>query len=377
MPPSTEEVDRVSGEVIETSPPEPGALLSPAARAEIDQQIATAKKYPRSLTKFKKNALALATLTEDTAASCIYALPRGGKPIEGPSVRLAEIVASSWGNFRVDSRIIDTDEKFITAEAAAWDLENNIAIRVQVRRRITDKHGKKYNDDMIGVTGNAAISIALRNAIFKVIPHALTQEIYGQAREVAIGNASTLAGNRAKMMEYFGKMGAPADRVLAAIGRAGIEDVTLDDLAILRGFASAIKSGETTVDQAFPDPKAQQQQAPKGAAGIADEVQRQAAEIAAKGGAGATDVEARRETIRQQAEQLKSGGAPDECSTQNPGCSQDLSDYSTGPDGKRRCANHAQPASGAATTSTEGKDASGSLPGMEPGTSSKPTRQRR
>src|SRR5678816_4803120 len=97
-----------------------------------------------------------------------YSLPRGGRNIVGPSVRFAEVVASSWGNIRSGARIIDIDDKFITAQGQCFDLEKNICVQVEVKRRITKKDGKRYDDDMIGVTGNAACSISLRNAVFKV-----------------------------------------------------------------------------------------------------------------------------------------------------------------------------------------------------------------
>src|SRR5262245_11187920 len=141
-------------------------------RSEIDIQIATARKYPRSLLKFKNDAEAMACLDEETASSCFYALKRAEKPIEGPSVRLAEIVASAWGNLRSGARIIAEDEKFVVAQGACHDLEKNVAFQVEVRRRITDKNGRRYSDDMITTTCNAACSIALRNAIFKAIPGA-------------------------------------------------------------------------------------------------------------------------------------------------------------------------------------------------------------
>ena len=68
--------------------------LSLITKAEIDVQISTAKAFPRSLTMFIQKATSMATLTEEIAASCSYALPRGGKNLEGPSVRLAEIVCA-------------------------------------------------------------------------------------------------------------------------------------------------------------------------------------------------------------------------------------------------------------------------------------------
>lgn len=230
------------------------SVMDITARAEIDTQIATAKRYPRSIKRFHAAAIEMATLSEDVAASCFYSLPRGGKAIEGPSARLAEIVASAWTNLHAETRIVHEDDRFITARAVVWDVESNVRIAFEVRRRITDKKGNTYNDDMIGVTANAASSIAFRNAVFKVVPSAFTQDIYRAAREVAIGNAETLGARRAKMMDYFAKMGVQADRVCALLEIAGVEDIKLDHLAKLRGLATAIKDGDTTVDDAFPDP---------------------------------------------------------------------------------------------------------------------------
>jgi hypothetical protein len=250
---AAEMIDNESGEIISNI--DNGNALAALNKSEIDQQIATAHRFPRSVSQFQKDAMQLATLDEETAESMFYAMPRGGKTIEGPSVRLAEVVASSWGNLRSGARIIGIDEKFVTAQGFCFDLEKNVANSVEVKRRITNKKGDRFNDDMITVTSNAACSIALREAIFKVVPRALFKSIYQAARETAIGNAQTLASRRANVMDYFGKMGATPDRVLAAIERAAIEDITLDDLAKLKGIATSIKEGDLSVDNAFPDPK--------------------------------------------------------------------------------------------------------------------------
>jgi len=242
----------VDPDVIEVdSGPALGGALEAQTRGEVDIQITTAKRYPRSVATFVKQATEMATLNEETAEACFYALPRDGKTIEGPSARLAEIVASAWGHMRVEARIVEETERFVTARGMAWDLQNNVAIAFEVRRRITDRKGRRYADDMVGVTGNAASSIALRNAVFKVVPSAFWRPIYLKCREVAVGNAETLANRRAKMLEYFQKLGAPADRVFALLGVPGIEDITLTHLATLKGLATAIKEGETTVDEAF------------------------------------------------------------------------------------------------------------------------------
>lgn len=141
------------------------SMVAMLNKSEIDQQIATAKQYPRSIKRFHTEALQMVTLNERVAESCIYALPRDGKTIEGASARFAEIVASAWGNCRAGARVVSDQGDFVTAQGVFHDLERNVAITYEVQRRITDKRGNRYKPDMIGVTANAACSIALRNAI--------------------------------------------------------------------------------------------------------------------------------------------------------------------------------------------------------------------
>jgi hypothetical protein len=226
--------------------------LEAQTRGEVDIQIKTAKAYPRSIKGFVDGVREMALLNKDTAAACFYALPRGGKTILGPSARLAEICASAWGHMRVQARIADQDDRFITARGEAWDVQNNVAIGFEVRRRITDSGGRTYTDDMIVVTGNAASSIALRNAIFKVIPSAFWRPIYEECRATAVGNAQTLATKRADLLGRLQKMGVEATRVYQRLGVKGIEDITLEHMETLIGLGTAIKEENISVDEAFP-----------------------------------------------------------------------------------------------------------------------------
>lgn len=222
--------------------------LSANERATIDIQIATAKQYPRSIDKALKEVEALACRDEETAASMFYSLPRAGKDIEGPSARLAEIMAYSWGNMRVDSDIVGEDDTHITAVGTCFDLEKNVAIRIRVRRRITDKQGRRFNEDMVTVTGNAAISIAVRNSIMKVIPRVFTQGVYEQARQTSVGKAGTLSQKRQNALNWFTKVGLPEEKVFELLAVNGLEDIGIDELIRLRGLRTALKEGDTTVE---------------------------------------------------------------------------------------------------------------------------------
>ncbi len=230
---------------------EGSGVLSAVDRAAIDIQVATAKQYPRSVDRALKEALTLATLDEDTAASMFYALPRGGKTIEGPSARLAEVMTYAWGNLRADADIVAEDRTHVTAMGTCFDVERNVAVRVRVKRRITDRHGRRYNEDMIGVTANAAISIALRNAVFKVVPMTFVRRIYGEARKASLGEAGTMAQKRQKALEWFANAGIKDGQVFEVLGVKGLDDIGEDELITLRGLVTALQDGETTVEQVF------------------------------------------------------------------------------------------------------------------------------
>jgi len=230
-------------------------ILAVLNKSEIDQQIATAKHYPRSIKQFRNEALQLATLDEQTAEECIYALPRDGKTIEGPSARFAEILGYSWGNCRIGARSLGDDGDFVKSQGMFYDLEKNVAITYEVSRRITDKKGRRYSADMVGTTSNAASSIALRNAVLKGIPKAIWRPIYLAARSVVAGDIRTLANRREEALKAFAIYGVQPDRIYAVLGVKGKEDITIDHLVVLRGMQTALREGDSSPEEMFKTPQ--------------------------------------------------------------------------------------------------------------------------
>lgn len=217
----------------------------------VDLQVATAKKFPRSIEHAIKNAIFAATMDRETAETMFYALPRGGRKIMGPSARLAEIMLQNWGNIRADAEIVEVGKKTVTAMATAFDVERNVAVRIKVERRITDRRGKRYDDDMILVTSNAAVSIALRNAVLKVIPSIYTTKVYRAAQEAAAGDTSTMEARRSGAVSWFSERGVEPEALYRVIGVKGLEDIGSEELITLLGLAQAIKQGETSIEQVF------------------------------------------------------------------------------------------------------------------------------
>lgn len=236
--------------------------LGTLVKAEIDMQISTAKAFPRSITTFLKKTESLATVTPGVAESCSYALPRNvlnektnqyeKKVLTGPSVRFAEIVVSSYGNIRAGARAISNDGRYVTCQGVCHDLETNTFISVEVKRKITNKHGRTFSEDMQVVTTNAGCAIAFRNAVFKVIPAAIVSDVYEKVIEVAKGTADTLPARRDKALKFFRDRGVTDIQICEALSIEEVKDIDLEKLQILSGMKASLVNQEFTVDELFP-----------------------------------------------------------------------------------------------------------------------------
>lgn len=226
--------------------------VSMVARGEFDAAIADARANPRSVERARKEMMDLCCLNEQTAKECLYAVSRDGKVIEGPSIRMAEIIAYCWRNYQVGSRIVAEGHDTVTVQGIYRDLERGGAIFSEVTRRILDKKGRRYSVDMIVTTTNAAQSVAKRNAITSGVPRALWWDVYQQARHVAAGDVKTLATKRADAIAAFQVYGVTKEQIFAKLGRAGEMEVTRDDLVLLYGIYTSIKDEELTPEEAFP-----------------------------------------------------------------------------------------------------------------------------
>lgn len=243
-------------------------VLQPSAlglleRAHIDSQVSTAHAYPRSLALFQKRALEMVTLDEETAESCIYSRPVGKKQnpqtgaweqqfAEGNSVRMAEIVAASYGNIRVSCRIVEQTERFVKCEGLAHDLESNYAAKSEVIEVTVTSSGQPYSERMRAVVAKACLSKARRDALFQVVPKALCKKISDAARKIAVGDESTLENRRKRIGEWLKTVGIDDARLFATLGVNGWSEIGLTQIETLTGLKTSMKDGEVTKDEAFP-----------------------------------------------------------------------------------------------------------------------------
>lgn len=232
------------------------AERSASEGAMLESMFLMSQRVPRNIGAAIDNAIALATLDKETAEKCFYAFKRGGKMIVGPSIRMAEILQQCWGRMFVTTRQVAVTRKVVIVEGRAIDLASLACVATEVSRRITTSSGETFNDDMITVTGNAAQSIARRNAILALVPVPLRKKVEDAARKCAHGDTKSHTERRTVALNKVGKLGVSQDRILAVLERQSIEEVTPDDLLVLASLYEQIVEEGKDADFLFPDPDA-------------------------------------------------------------------------------------------------------------------------
>lgn len=222
-------------------------------KANVDVQVSTAKQFPRNVTRAIQNSIVMATIDPETAQMMRYALPRGGKPITGPSVHLAKLIVSNWGNIRAEAKVVQITDSQVVSRGTCWDLENNVATAIEVRRNIKGKGGQRFSDDMITVVGNAANSIAFRNAVFSVIPKAVTDKVYRAAQECITGDLSDeakLLQKRTNCLKFFNdEYGITEEEVIKLCGKQTVNQIKAEEITLMLGIYQSLKDGDTTVEE--------------------------------------------------------------------------------------------------------------------------------
>lgn len=225
--------------------------------AEIDQQVSTSKRYPRNINKFRANVIAESTISKEVSESMIYALPVGNNKYEtGPSIRLAEIVASQYGNLLVQGRIVDIGEKTVTAQGVAWDMESNFKVSVEVTESILKKDGTRYPERMIKNVCNSAISKAYRNAVFRVVPRSTIDWFIEQLEKNSLCTPEEVKEKREAALKHLKeKYGIPEANVLNFLEKKSVEEIGPRELTKIRAGLNAIRDGQGSPFSIFEAPE--------------------------------------------------------------------------------------------------------------------------
>jgi hypothetical protein len=261
-----------------------------------------------------------------------YEIPRGGKTITGPSIRLAEVCVRAWGNIEIDAVITYEDDEKRHVRVTATDFETNATYSTDVtvskvveRREVRDKSeivGQRVNSQGIPVyivranetdllaKHNALVSKARRNVIFAIVPGDLVEEAQERAAEtVAKRDAQDPDAERRRIFDSFARLSVEPAQLAEALGTTTAA-IGPAQITQLRKWYAAIRDGEMTIADLIALGKPKPPAADEAANGSSATSKAKAAArgVAAASGAKPADADAK---AKERAEAIARGEDPD------------------------------------------------------------------
>lgn len=233
-----------------------------SAQAEIQSALVIAKKFPRD-----QNAAYLRIIAacgrRSLAEQAIYEYSRGGTSIEGPSIRLAEVLAQSWGNisFGIKERERRRGESVMVAYA--WDMETNTKIEQEftVRHwRDTKKGGHLLEDerDIYEITANQGAR-RLRACLLRLIPGDIVDAAVVECgKTLEKGDNKPVADRVRDLLVAFAPFSVTKEMIEAKIGHK-IEAMSLTEIARFKKIYVALRDGVASREDHFDLEAASQQ----------------------------------------------------------------------------------------------------------------------
>lgn len=190
--------------------------------SEIQAMVFMAKQFPRNQIQAADRILNACT-RQMLADSAVYSYPRGGQNVEGPSIRLAEVLAQNWGNIDFGIRELSQENGVSTVEAYAWDLETNVrqAKVFQVAHKRMAKGGTKTLTDPRDIYEMVANqgSRRLRACILSIIPGDIVEAALAQC---SVTQAASVGATPEEIKETIRKL-------TATMGKFGITAENIQD----------------------------------------------------------------------------------------------------------------------------------------------------
>lgn len=237
------------------------------ARSQIEAQYLVAERHPRNMDRVRQ--LILKECKRSTfAAEAVYSLPRGGKRIEGLSIRFAEGIRRVYGNMLTQDAIIYEDDSQQIIRVTAIDFEtNSVAMSDVSVPKFVEKRSPAKGDEVVGgrtnsqgqtvykvratdddmrIKRNAEAARARRNRILELVPADLRDECMRQCQAtIKASTASDPDAYRKQIIDGFTTLGVPADELGKYLGH-DLASASPDELAELRIVFQTVRDGEAT-----------------------------------------------------------------------------------------------------------------------------------
>jgi hypothetical protein len=189
--------------------------------AEVQAQVVMARRFPRDPRMSVERILTDCT-RPTLAGAALYAYPRGGEIVSGPSIRLAESIARAWGNLAFGVRELSQRNGVSTVEAFAWDLETNTRASklFQVVHQLKAYGRIKSLDDprdIYELTANLGAR-RMRACILAIVPGDVVESAVRQCELTQANSGGAPAEQVAAMIEKFAALGITRDMIAKRLG---------------------------------------------------------------------------------------------------------------------------------------------------------------
>lgn len=230
---------------------------------EVKGAIFLAKQFPRNYFESEKR-IQDACKRPSLATTATYAYKRGTSKVEGPSIRLAEVLAQNWGNLSYGIQELEQRDGESVAKAYCWDLETN----VRQEKIFTVKHVRSARGNLTKLTDPRDIyervasdgARRLRACILGVIPGDVVEMAVEQCRLTLAGQSDKPLKERisSALSHFKEKYGVTQEMIEAHFGyNAG--SFSEFDLAQLTSIRNSLKDNMSTVEDWFNKDMGKQQ----------------------------------------------------------------------------------------------------------------------
>ncbi|HAT1964741.1 TPA: hypothetical protein JAG59_002031 [Legionella pneumophila] len=223
------------------------------AVAEIQASIVAAIQMPRN--EMKSYQLIIDSCRRPSLAEqAMYAYPRGGTLVTGPSIRMAEVLARCWGNCRVGITIRSQDSDKTEARAYAYDLQSNYMVDQDFtvpHKRTTKKGVQKLTDEreIRELVANIGSRI-MRGCILRLIPGDIVEDAVEQVKKTLISSDVPIAEQIKKMVSAFDELGVKVEHLEKRLGHK-LDATIPQEIVTLKGIYKSIKDGMASREDFF------------------------------------------------------------------------------------------------------------------------------
>ncbi|MBZ9536831.1 hypothetical protein KGR20_21970 [Cytobacillus oceanisediminis] len=237
---------------------QPGVLAQSSSSREMEEvkgQIFMAKQFPRNVFDAEQRILDNCKRPA-LAEQAVYSYPRGGSKVEGPSIRLAEVLAQNWGNLSFGVKELEQRNGESVAMAYAWDLETNVRqekiFTVPHSRKAGGKI-KKLDDprDIYELVANQGAR-RVRACVLSIIPGDIVDKAVEECNRTLTGqNKSPLKDRIGNALKAFKDNHRVTQQMIEARFGYNVDSFSERDYLDLIKIFNSLKDGMSKVDDWF------------------------------------------------------------------------------------------------------------------------------